>query len=179
MGTYTIPTRVNFENVQLFATEPLQDVKTFDFGYATPAGNEDANINRLIVGDIVYEAAPGQLKKVKLTTTLPTGCQIGVVTDIKDIDRNSYNYVGDKTLAADNGRLFTAIEGIVCAYVGNHMDYPIYANELYLHDENTTNPDARVQFDFATHALSGDVLFGRVKYVNSDSSNPQVIFQGA
>jgi hypothetical protein len=176
MATYgVIQKTVN--DYLLFANAPTTDrgFESLDFDFLAPAGNEDVNINRLIVGDLVYQTGTGKIKKLKLNTTITLDTKIGVVVSISDVEGNTFNDVGDKTLALANGKLFTAIEGNVYVYFGNYYEFPLLAKSLYIHNENGASADLRVQFDWATHGAVGGFLSGKVKRIKWDSDAPTVI----
>lgn len=182
-----ITTTRELTSIRFFPSEPpIGTVNLYhnvSFDFRTPAGSQDANINRVLLGDIILVTGTGIGRKLEATDTLTANKSIiGFVQAITDglSVNNEYSYVGDKTLASENGKLFTADGGNITIYKGLKSEYPFDLREVYIHVNNT--PNVRVNLwgtagaNFDTYCTGAGVLAGFVKLINNDNNNPLGIF---
>lgn len=143
----------------------VNPVGTYAFDYAAAAGNEDASINTLTVGDLVYVTGD-KVKKIKISTTNATllATEFGVVEYIKNDDGQFKDSV---TFTADGGEV-----GVVFG-----KNIPWFGDKVYIHNENTSSTDTRDLFVFATHAGSSAVLEGLVAPSGKSGGRQTYIFK--
>lgn len=177
MVTTNVADKTSVPNLQFFAKgrNPHSLVHpVYEANFVTITGNQDATINRYILGDII-KIVSNKIQKAESTDIFTSSVVIGFIEELTDINGNTYNYVGDKTLVAPNGVLVTSTFTVKAKiYTGNSIEYPIFSKELYLHN-TSAGVDTRVPFNWATHGATG-VLAGRVRKVNDDAINPTITF---
>lgn len=173
MTTFDLSAKINgFDHTQFFPYDSpkAQHFKTFEFDYATPAGNQDALINNLKRGDLVYSTTGAKIKKVEVETPNATlkavDCVYGFVWQV---------YSGDWNLLYQDGRDFTEDGGniIVCTV----KEFEIYTNKLTIHSQNAASADTRITLNPAVHATGSAVLEDLIKVGDKDTSNPTVVFK--
>lgn len=128
-------------------------VAVYEFDYAAPAGDEDATINTLTEGDLVYVTG-NKVKKLKTTTlnAAALATVVGVCIGIKDDNGNVKDTLA---FTADGGEVLVAIGKATMGWFGD---------KVYIHNDDVTSPapNTRDAFAYATH-VTGSVLEGIVR----------------